>query len=66
LTAVRLAPYDASNRFCIHAWGVPVSQMIVEDREMDDVALIGVAVPAVLDVVAIIIIDGIILLTGET
>jgi hypothetical protein len=40
--------------------------MIVADRVMDGEALNGVALPAVLDVVAIIIIDGIILLTEET
>jgi len=46
--------------------GVPVSQVIVSSRMQDDEMLDGVALPVAFDVVAIIIIDGIILLTGGT
>jgi hypothetical protein len=46
--------------------GVPVPQVIVSSRMQDDEMLDGVALPAASDVVAIIIIDGIILLTGGT
>ena len=41
-------------------------QVIVSSQVQDDVMLDGVALPAAFDVVAIIIIDGIILLTGGT
>jgi hypothetical protein len=50
----------------MNAQGVPVPQVIVPSRMVEDVALDAAAIPAVLGVVAIIIIDGIILLTGET
>jgi hypothetical protein len=40
--------------------------MFVADRVVGGEALNSVALPAVLDVVAIIIIDGIILLRGDT
>jgi hypothetical protein len=49
----------------MNAQGVPVPQVIVLSRMVEDVAL-DAAIPAVLGVVAIIIIDGIILLTGGT
>ena len=41
-------------------------QVVVPSRMQNDEMLDGVALPAAFDVVAIIIIDGIILLTGET
>jgi len=43
-----------------------VPQVVVPSRMQDDEMLDGVALPAAFDVVAIIIIDGIILLTGGT
>jgi len=52
--------------FDTYMLGSPVPQMFVADRVLDGEALNGVPLPAVLDVVAIIIIDGIILLTEET
>jgi hypothetical protein len=58
--------YHRFNRFRTNALGVPVPQVIVSSQVQDDVMLDGVALPAAFDVVAIIIIDGIILLTGGT
>ena len=49
----------------MHAIGVPVPQVIVPSRMVEDETLDSVALADAFDV-AIIIIDGIILLTGET
>jgi hypothetical protein len=58
-------PYHRSNRFRMNAIGVPVPQVIVTSRMVDDETLDGVSYGVAFDV-AIIIIGGIILLTGET
>ena len=57
--------YHRFNRFCLNALGVPVPQAIALSRMHEDEMLSSVAFPAAFDVVAIII-DGIILLAGET
>jgi hypothetical protein len=60
------ATYHLDNRNQMDVLGAHVARMIAPNRNQFGAALDGVAPDAAFDVVAIIIIGGIILLTGET
>ncbi len=64
LDRARADTYHRFNRFRTNALGVPVPQVIVPSRKVDDGMLESVACAAAFDVAIIIV--GIILLTGET